>query len=105
MKTLFTLLFICAALPGHTECHCQCVDGLPRTLCTGIEEAKSHINLCGHQSIQCPQAPRVADIKRYTTTIKGAINCRDVLLYDRSTKAYSHKVKACNTKDDPAEKK
>lgn len=76
------------------QCACLCVEGVPQTLCSSVEEAQQRPSVCGQQ--QCPDYVAVeAQGSRYVSPHAFADNCRDVRVWDAAREAYDG-IKVCD---------
>ena len=76
------------------QCGCLCVEGVPQTLCSSVEEAQQRPSVCGQQ--QCPDYVAVeAQGSRYVSPHAFADNCRDVRVWDAAREAYDG-IKVCD---------
>ena len=56
------LVFALVAQAQFIQCGCLCVDGVPKTLCQTIEEARRQANVCPARTRCPPLEPGGADI-------------------------------------------
>ncbi len=78
------------------ECQCLCMDGQAKTLCSSVGEARSNVDLCGPQVPgRCPVNLQAPAAESYPAPAEGAVNCRDVELFDPATRAHLG-FKACD---------
>lgn len=83
-----------AAHMAFLQCGCLCVEGVPQTLCSSVEEARQRPSLCGQQ--HCPEYVAVEERgARYVSPHAYADNCRDVRVWD-SAKATYDGIKVCD---------
>jgi len=86
------------AEPAFAGCSCQCVEGVARTACSTVDEARGNPDACGGggPKVACavPPAPD-APPQRYAAP-KGGADCRDRRLWDPQTNAYSVVAKVCS---------
>jgi hypothetical protein len=76
------------------QCGCLCVEGIPQTLCSSVEEAQLRPSLCGQQ--HCPDYVAVEEQgSRYVSPHAFADNCRDVRIWDAGREAYDG-IKVCD---------
>lgn len=80
-----------------SQCGCLCVEGVPKTLCTTVEEAQEEPGLCGLH--HCPdyvatEAGSGAG-QRYVSPHAFADNCRDVRVWDPGIGRYAG-IKVCD---------
>lgn len=76
------------------QCGCLCVEGIPQTLCSSVEEAQERPSLCGQQ--HCPDFVAVeAQGSRYVSPHAFADNCRDVRVWDAGREVYDG-IKVCD---------
>jgi len=80
--------------PARADCTCRCVDGVARTLCTGLDEAATRIDTCGDAPPTCPPPALAADVARFDPP-PGATQCRSARLLDPATRAYSVDARIC----------
>ena len=98
---MLKLIWLLVAQPQFVDCGCLCVDGMPRTLCQSVAEARLQPNLCGEQT-SCP-APFQSDEESqdiespvyYDAPAEHAHNCREVRIWDAAADAYTG-VKVCD---------
>ncbi len=80
-----------------SQCGCLCVEGVPKTLYTTVEEAQAEPGLCGQH--HCPEyvaTEQGSDAgQRYVTPHTFADNCRDVRIWDSSAARYAG-IKVCD---------
>jgi hypothetical protein len=84
--------------PAYATCACQCVEGVPRTACTSVDEARANPHACGAngRTIACATPPaREQPPERYAAP-DGAVDCRAGRLWDPHTNAYSVVAKVCD---------
>jgi hypothetical protein len=82
-----------------SQCGCLCVEGVPRTLCSSVEEAQAKPGLCGRT--QCPDYVATENGgQRYVSPHAFADNCREVRVWDAETRRYSG-IKVCDVLDLP----
>ena len=82
---------------ADTQCACLCVEGVPQTLCSSIEEARQRPGHCRLR--HCPEYVAVEDGgRRYVAPDAYADNCRDVRIWDDTEAVYSG-VKVCDVLD------
>ena len=94
---MLSLLFALVAQPHFVDCGCLCVDGVPRTLCRSIEEARAQANVCPAR-MRCPELDDAdpPDTPRYFDSPgEHAHNCREVRIWDMREEAYTG-VKVCD---------
>jgi len=78
------------------NCACFCVEGQLTTLCTEVDEAQGHPNLCpASSSASCPQNFSNEGKGSYDAPNDSAQNCRDVNVYDAIQGKYVT-AKACD---------
>jgi len=76
------------------QCGCLCVEGIPQTLCSSVEEAQERPSLCGQQ--HCPDFVAVEEQgSRYVSPHAFADNCRDVRIWDAGREVYDG-IKVCD---------
>ena len=77
------------------ECGCLCVDGVAKTLCQSVEEARRQPNACPAGQ-RCPAPPTEdASPGTYDPPVDGAHNCREVRIWDEAAADYTG-VKVCD---------
>ena len=70
------------------------MEGVPRTLCTSVEDAQAEPGLCGQR--HCPDYVATEEGgRRYVAPSAFADNCRDVRVWDRGQGRYTG-VKVCD---------
>ena len=98
---MLKLMWLFVAQSHFVDCGCMCVEGMPRTLCQSVAEARQQPNMCGEQ-VSCP-APFMSDEKApaaeapiyYDAPAEHAQNCREVRVWDAAADAYAG-VKVCD---------
>jgi hypothetical protein len=91
---LFTIIFFPA--PVTAECGCFCVDGAPLTLCMKVDDAQARVDRCGSRASEVCPVPLDAPARRaYPAPVEGALNCRDVQVYDSGTGSHTSR-KVCD---------
>ena len=76
------------------QCGCLCVEGIPQTLCSTVDEAQRRPSLCGQQ--HCPDYVAVEEQgSRYVSPHAFADNCRDVRVWDAARETYDG-IKVCD---------
>jgi len=101
----FSAALLCVALASLMSieasaiCACQCIEGVPRTLCTTIEEAADNPDRCGARSHrgECPPAPPGFEPGLFEPPAPGARDCREARLLDPATGSYSTTARVCDT--------
>lgn len=108
----------CVAGASWANCACQCVEGVARTLCTTLDEARANPNACGtgelvagdrgvgeqvgEQKVACEIAPPSAEpVQRYEPP-QGAVDCRGARLWDPHSNSYAVVAKVCDLDRDAA---
>ena len=96
---MLNLFLILLAQPQFVACGCQCIDGLPKTLCQTIEEAQLQPRMCP-DAMRCPvykTPPIAADTEPQFFDAPGdqAHSCREVRVWDQQRAAYTG-VKVCD---------
>ncbi len=65
----------------YADCGCLCVDGVAKTLCQSVEEARRKPNVCP-EGLHCPTLPLAPSTTEppgfYDPPADGAHNCREV---------------------------
>ncbi len=110
MSSVFLLLilpltFLVGAVTtplASAECACQCMTGMPRTVCTTLEEARVKPSLC-QQRMTCPDVTiekrSDAELKRrFLPPEDKATNCRNGYFWDPVQKEYAILAKVCDIK-------
>ena len=93
---MFSLLLLLA----HTQwaaCGCLCVDGVPKTMCQSVEEAREQANLCPALK-RCPPLDPLDEneaIQTFDAPHEQAHSCREVRIWDDQANAYTT-VKVCD---------
>lgn len=93
---MFKLLLLLA----HAQwaaCGCLCVDGVPKTLCQSVEEARQQANLCPALK-RCPAIDPPPDgetVETFDAPHEQAHSCREVRIWDNQAAAYTT-VKICD---------
>jgi hypothetical protein len=92
----WVVVVACAgATPAGATCSCQCVEGVARTACTSVDEARDNPNECG-PTVACTLPPVLsAPPERYAAP-QGGIDCRARRLWDPQTNEYSVVAKVCD---------
>ena len=85
-------------LTQYANCGCLCVEGVAKTLCKSLDDARVQGNVCALDII-CPeppgeQLPRKRPL-RFEPPAAGAHNCREVRIWDRVQLDYTG-VKVCD---------
>jgi hypothetical protein len=95
---LVGLAFVCVGGVASANCACQCIEGVARTLCTTVDEAKANPNACGGvaRKVACDVAPPSADAPQRYEPPQGATDCRGARLWDPHTHAYTMVAKVCD---------
>jgi hypothetical protein len=83
---------------AHGECACQCIEGVPRTLCNSVAEAAENPALCGQNPPVCPPPVTPVDVERFEPP-PGALDCRTARLLDPVTDAYTVSARVCDLAD------
>jgi hypothetical protein len=83
--------------PQFADCGCLCVDGVAKTLCQTVEEARLQPNVCPPRQ-QCPELP--AQWPEQSSGLidaphKDARDCREVRIWDDAQGDYTS-VKVCD---------
>ncbi len=99
---LIAVMFSGIAVPASATCSCQCVEGVPRTACTSVEEAQANPTACGSgpQKVACDVAPTPAEAPLRYEAPAGATDCRSARLWDPRTQGYSVVAKVCDLDPD-----
>jgi len=100
-RSLMWLVLAATSVAGSgsvtASCSCQCVDGVPHTLCNSIEEARANPYACGSgpARIACPLSPAPDGAPSQYPAPAGAGNCHSVRLWDPRSMEYSVTAKVC----------
>ena len=79
-----------ASAPAAALCGCYCVDGVPRTLCSRMGEAREGAGYCaGVAPASCPAALDPLEPRLYDAPLEGAEDCRDARVWDADAAAYT----------------
>ena len=82
---------------AFSQCGCLCVEGVPKTLCSTVEEAQAKPGLCVQQ--HCPEYVAAEGAEngrtRYLSPNSFADNCRDVRVFDPAVSRYTG-IKVCD---------
>lgn len=90
-----------ASPPAAALCGCYCVDGVPRTLCSRMEEARDGAGHChGVAPTGCPAALDSLELRFYDAPVEGAEDCRDARVWDADASAYTTR-KICELSGTP----
>lgn len=94
---VFATLSAVSATPATASCSCQCVEGVPHTLCNSLEEARANPYACGAglSRIACPLPPPPNEAPLQYSPPAGAGNCHSARLWDPSSAQYSVVAKVC----------
>jgi len=86
------------AAPAFATCSCQCVEGVARTACTSVDEARGNPQACGGngQAIACAMPPALEQPPERYVAPDGAVDCRARRLWDPHANAYSVVAKVCD---------
>ncbi len=84
--------------PAAANCSCQCVEGVARTVCTSIDEARANPTQCrvGAAAIACSAAPTAVEPPQRYAAPSGASDCRERRVWDPATNAYTLLAKICD---------
>ena len=90
--------FAGGATPAAANCSCQCIEGVARTLCSRVEEARDNPTACGTgaQRVVCAAIPPSATVPERFTPPKGASDCRAQRLWDPHSDRYTVVAKVCD---------
>ena len=100
---MLILLIALVAQPHFAACGCQCVDGVPKTLCQTIVEAQQQPYMCSAQ-VKCPALKFPADDQPahdrqeqeyLDAPDEHAHSCREVRIWDQQRNVYTG-VKVCD---------
>ncbi len=96
---MLKLIIMLVAQPHFAVCACQCVDGLPKTLCQTIAEAQAQPRMCPLQ-LRCPVVEettesRPAELLFFDAPSEQAHSCREVRIWDAEQAAYTG-VRVCD---------
>ena len=96
LKYMLVAFLMMVGSSAWSDCACFCVDGDLVTMCTDVGEAQDKPNLCPNDgSASCPQVPEVSSGGSFETPVDGAIDCRNIRVYDAIRGEYVT-AKACN---------
>ena len=96
LKYMLAAFLMMVGSSAWSDCACFCVDGELATMCTEIGEAQDNPNLCPNDgNASCPQEPEVSATGSFETPADGAIDCRNIRVYDAIRGEYVT-AKACN---------
>jgi hypothetical protein len=89
---------------ASAACSCQCVEGVARTACTSVEEARRNPSACGAgaQKVACDVPPPSTEAPLRYASPEGAVDCRSARLWDPRSNAYSAVAKVCDLDRDAA---
>ena len=97
MVGMLLLGAVAASAGAEAACSCQCIDGVARTLCSTIDEARENPALCRDAAglIACP-APRTPNA---APTLydgpDGTAGCHGAWLWDPDSGEYVVEAKVC----------
>ena len=96
---MLKLIFLLFAQPSFAACGCQCVDGIPKTLCQTIVEAQAQPRMCPPQ-LECPVLEDVnegdpSEPLFFDAPSEQAHSCREVRIWDAEQAAYTG-VRVCD---------
>lgn len=101
---MLKLLCILVAQPYLVECGCRCVDGVPKSQCRSISEARRQPHACP-RNIHCPLAERAqpdSDDRPQAPAgellyfdAPGDPGCREIRIWDPEQGAYTG-VQVCD---------
>ena len=96
LKSIVVGVFLLLGSAAWSDCACFCVDGNLKTLCSTVEEAQENPAVCPlAESSVCPTSSDAASGWTYESEDEGAVNCRDVRVWDADDGVF-HDVKACD---------
>ena len=98
MPLWIVVLLLSVAPPVFGHCSCLCVEGSPRTLCTGILEAQLNPSLCSPAAASlCPalSVDELGERRSYVSPFNAGVNCREVRVWDPVSDGY-RAVKVCD---------
>ena len=96
LRSVVLGLFWLVGSAGWADCACFCVDGNLQTMCSTVAEAQENSAVCPVvESTACPTSTEAATDWSYEATDEGAVNCRDVRVWDADERTF-HEVKACD---------
>jgi hypothetical protein len=96
LKYMLVAVLMMVGSSAWSECACFCVDGELVTMCTEVGEAQNNPNLCPNNgSASCPQAPEVNSSAIFEAPSDGAVDCRNIRVYD-AIRGHYVTAKACN---------
>jgi hypothetical protein len=95
---MLKLIVLFVAQPLLADCGCMCVDGVAKTLCQTVSEARQNPNMCP-PAHRCPVDPHgaipPAKQQYFDAPAEHAHHCREVRVWDKSADAYTG-VKICD---------
>jgi hypothetical protein len=101
VRAIVGLVFVVAMSVGAgtamAACSCQCVEGIPHTLCNTVDEARATPYACGAgpARVACPLPPAPDHPPLEYPAPPGAGNCHSVRLWDPHSSEYSVAAKVC----------
>ena len=96
LKYMSAAVLMALAGSAWSDCACFCVSGELQTMCTTVAEAQADTTSCPSYSAQsCPEEPGSATASTYDSPEEGAVNCRDVRVFDALRGRFVD-VKACD---------
>jgi hypothetical protein len=100
----FAAVLAIGAQSASATCSCQCVEGVARTACTSVEEARANPNECGvgMQKVACDSAPPTTGSPLRYEAPAGATDCRSARLWDPHSDSYTVVAKVCDLDPDAA---
>jgi hypothetical protein len=89
MSSSAALALLVASSTASSSCRCECVEGLPQTLCGSVDAAQQQTWVCP-PSYTCP-VPRPAEsvAESLVAPHPQAENCRAVRVWHRQRQAYT----------------
>ena len=82
------------------DCACFCAESELRTMCTSVDEAQADTSSCaGANAAACPEASDQVNGATYDSPVVGAINCRDVRVWNSKRGVYVE-IPACDVEDE-----
>jgi hypothetical protein len=97
MNAMLLVGGLAASGAAAATCGCQCIDGVARTLCSTLDEARGNPSLCRDAAgpIVCP-APRTPNsAPALYDGPQGTTGCRGARLWDPNSGEYVVEAKVC----------
>jgi hypothetical protein len=82
---------------ADAACSCQCIDGVARTLCSSVDEARDNPAACRTAAgpIDCPPPDQLEPAPALYEGPAGAAHCRAARLWDPDSGGYAVSAKVC----------